>query len=41
MGHQLTSVSCTVYDADLNILVVEVKEKFNVWFNPLPSKAGR
>ncbi|KAF8131433.1 hypothetical protein EV363DRAFT_1416915 [Boletus edulis] len=30
-----------LYDNELNVLVVEVEEKVNVWFNPLPSKAGR
>ena len=37
----LMAVSCAVYDAELNVLVVEVKEKLSVWFIPLPSKAGR
>lgn len=30
-----------VYDADMNVLVFDVKEKLNVWFIPLPSKPGR
>lgn len=38
---KLTPVSCAVYDAELNVLLVDVKEKLNVWFIPLPSKAGR
>ncbi|KAF8545561.1 hypothetical protein OG21DRAFT_1492242 [Imleria badia] len=28
------------YD-ELNVLVVEVQEKLNVWFVPLPSEGGR
>ncbi|KAG6380562.1 hypothetical protein JVT61DRAFT_4924 [Boletus reticuloceps] len=35
------SFLCAVYDNELNVLVVEVEEKVNVWFNSLPSKAGR
>ncbi|KAH0827885.1 hypothetical protein J3R83DRAFT_3513 [Lanmaoa asiatica] len=34
-------VPSVMYDAELNVLVIEVKEKLNVWFIPLPSKAGR
>ncbi|KAN0091157.1 hypothetical protein V8E55_004723 [Tylopilus felleus] len=34
-------VLSVMYDNDLNVLVVEVQEKVNVWFNPLPSKVGR
>ncbi|KAG6375377.1 hypothetical protein JVT61DRAFT_2932 [Boletus reticuloceps] len=35
------NIRSVMYDNDLNVLVVEVEEKLNVWFNPLPSKAGR
>jgi len=41
MADPLTPLSCAVYDSELNVLVVEVKERLNVWFIPLPSKTGR
>ncbi|KAF8135396.1 hypothetical protein EV363DRAFT_1320615 [Boletus edulis] len=34
-------IRSVMYDNDLNVLVVEVEEKLNIWFNPLPSKTGR
>ncbi|KAH0827913.1 hypothetical protein J3R83DRAFT_3545 [Lanmaoa asiatica] len=41
---KLTSPETQVHSKrhyELNVLVVEVIEKLNVWFIPLPSKAGR
>ncbi|KAG8213951.1 hypothetical protein J3R82DRAFT_10697 [Butyriboletus roseoflavus] len=34
-------VPSVMYDAELNVLVVDVREKLDVWFIPLPSKEGR
>ncbi|KAF8556387.1 hypothetical protein OG21DRAFT_1409237 [Imleria badia] len=34
-------VLSVMYDNDLNVLVVEVQEKLNVWFVPLPNEGGR
>ncbi|KAI9569676.1 hypothetical protein HD554DRAFT_2090028 [Boletus coccyginus] len=34
-------VSSVMYDPELNVLVVEVRERLNVWFIPLPGKTGR
>ncbi|KAG9316640.1 hypothetical protein JVU11DRAFT_2694 [Chiua virens] len=34
-------VDNVMYDADLNVAVVEIRERFHEWFNPLPSMASR